>query len=106
MRVPVKGGNRRKFPAVDHMDEFRCALGVGKRCVLRTTVPGESRTYYDLESVRGRGQELARTKWSVEFSETGMFLLTAHRWPFPTMIRAMRASGSCRWSPIRGLSME
>jgi eukaryotic-like serine/threonine-protein kinase len=29
-------------------------------------VPGESRTYYDLDSIRGKGQELARTKWSVE----------------------------------------
>jgi eukaryotic-like serine/threonine-protein kinase len=66
MRVPVEGGNPHDVPIGGPLDEFRCALGAGKRCVLRTTVPGESRTYYDLDAVRGKGQELARTKWSVE----------------------------------------
>ncbi len=66
MRVPVEGGNPQEVPIGGPLDEFRCALGAGKRCVLRTTVPGESRTYYDLDAVRGKGQELARTKWSVE----------------------------------------
>jgi hypothetical protein len=28
-------------------------------------VPGESRTFYDLDAVRGIGPELARTSWSV-----------------------------------------
>jgi hypothetical protein len=66
MRVPVEGGNPQEVSIGGPLDEFRCALGPGKRCVLRTTVPGESRTYYDLDAVRGRGKELARTKWSVE----------------------------------------
>jgi eukaryotic-like serine/threonine-protein kinase len=66
MRVPVEGGNPQEVPIGGPLDEFRCALGAGKRCVLRTTVPGESRSYYDLDAVRGKGQELARTKWSVE----------------------------------------
>ena len=66
MRVPVKGGAPQEVPIGGPLDEFRCALGAGKRCVLRTTVPGESRTYYDLDAVRGKGPELARTKWSVE----------------------------------------
>jgi hypothetical protein len=66
MRVPVEGGNPQEVSIGEPLDEFRCALGPGKRCVLRTTVPGESRTYYDLDAVRGRGKELARTKWSVE----------------------------------------
>jgi Tol biopolymer transport system component len=66
MRVPVGGGNPQEVPIDGPLDEFRCALGAGKRCVLRTTVPGESRTYYDLDAVRGKGQELAHTKWSVE----------------------------------------
>jgi hypothetical protein len=66
MRVPVEGGNPQEVSIGGPLDEFRCALGLGKRCVLRTTVPGESRTYYDLDAVRGRGKELARTKWSVE----------------------------------------
>jgi hypothetical protein len=66
MRVPVEGGTPQEVPIGGPLDEFRCALGPGKRCVLRTTVPGEWRTYYDLDAVRGKGPELARTRWSVE----------------------------------------
>jgi hypothetical protein len=66
MRVPVEGGAPQEVPIGGPLDEFRCALGAGKRCVLRSTVPGESRTYYDLDPVRGKGAELARTKWSFE----------------------------------------
>ena len=66
MRVPVEGGTPQEVPIGGPLDEFRCALGPGKRCVLRATVPGEWRTYYDLDPVRGKGPELARTRWSVE----------------------------------------
>jgi Tol biopolymer transport system component len=66
MRVPVEGGTPQEVSIGGPLDEFRCALGAGKRCVLRTTVAGKWRTYYDLDAVRGRGPELARTKWSVE----------------------------------------
>ena len=66
MRVPVAGGGPERVPIGGLLDEFRCALGAGKRCVLRTTVPGESRTYYDLDDIRGKGPELARIKWSIE----------------------------------------
>jgi serine/threonine protein kinase len=66
MRVPVEGGTPQEVPIGGPLDEFRCALGAGKRCVLRTTVPGESRTYYDLDPARGKGLELAHTRWSYE----------------------------------------
>jgi serine/threonine protein kinase/Tol biopolymer transport system component len=66
MRVPVEGGTPQEVPIDGPLDEFRCALGTGKRCVLRTTVEGKWRIYYDLDPVRGRGPELARTKWSIE----------------------------------------
>jgi Tol biopolymer transport system component len=66
MRVPVEGGTPQEVPIGGPLDEFRCALSPGKRCVLRTSVTGKSRTYYDLDAVRGKGAELARTKWSVE----------------------------------------
>jgi hypothetical protein len=66
MRAPVEGGTPQEVPIGGPLDEFRCALGAGKRCVLRTTVPGEWRTYYDLDAVRGKGPELARTRWSFE----------------------------------------
>ena len=44
------------------LDEFRCAVG-GKRCVLRTTVAGQYFAYHELDPVRGKGRELARTPW-------------------------------------------
>ena len=36
----------------------------GKRCVLRTTVAGQYFAFYELDPVRGKGRELARTAWS------------------------------------------
>lgn len=66
MRVPVEGGTREEVPIGGRLDEFRCALGPGKRCVLRTTVRGEYYTYYDLDPIVGKGRELARTKWVPE----------------------------------------
>jgi hypothetical protein len=66
MRVPVEGGTPQEVPIDGPLDEFRCALGAGKRCVLRTTEEGKWRTFYDLDPVRGKGPELARTKWSIE----------------------------------------
>lgn len=66
MRVPVEGGVGHEVPIGGWLDEFRCALEAGRRCVLRTTVPGKSYTYYDLDPVRGIGSELAHIKWSIE----------------------------------------
>jgi eukaryotic-like serine/threonine-protein kinase len=66
MRVPVDGGLPEEVPIGGPLDEFRCAVGLGKRCVLRTTQPAQFRTYYDLDPIRGKGRELARTKWSIE----------------------------------------
>lgn len=65
MRVPVDGGSPQEVPIEGPLDEFRCALGAGKRCVLRKTIPGESRTYYELDAMKGIGPELAHTRWSV-----------------------------------------
>ena len=65
MRVPVEGGVGQEVPVGGWLDEFRCALRAGKRCVLRTTTLGKSYTYYDLDAVRGKGPELAHIKWSV-----------------------------------------
>jgi Tol biopolymer transport system component len=67
MRVPSQGGAPEEVPIGGSLDEFRCALEAGKRCVLRTTVPGESYIYYDLDPIRGKGRELARTKWTPRF---------------------------------------
>lgn len=66
MRVPVNGGVPAEVPIGGPLDEFRCALGAGKRCVLRTSPAGGYRAYYDLNAIKGKGRELARTKWSME----------------------------------------
>jgi Tol biopolymer transport system component len=66
MRVPVEGGTPREVPIGGPLDSFRCALDSGKRCVLRTSVKEEWRTFYDLDPVMGKGRELARTRWSYE----------------------------------------
>jgi hypothetical protein len=63
MRVPVDGGTPAEVPIGGMLDQFRCALDPGTRCVLRTTAPGEYYAYYDLDPVSGKGRELARTKW-------------------------------------------
>jgi hypothetical protein len=66
MRVPVEGGTPEEVALGEPLDEFRCALTSGKRCVLRTTAQGDHYTYYDLDPLRGKGRELARTKWIPE----------------------------------------
>jgi Tol biopolymer transport system component len=63
MRVPVQGGTPAEVPIGGMLDEFRCALDGGKRCVLRTTIGRDYFAYYDLDPVAGKGRELARTKW-------------------------------------------
>ena len=63
MRVPVDGGTPAEVPIGGRLDQFRCALDPGKRCVLRTTAEGKYYAYYDLDPIRGKGRELARTKW-------------------------------------------
>jgi eukaryotic-like serine/threonine-protein kinase len=66
MRVPVEGGTPEEVPLGEPLDEFRCALNLGKRCVLRTTAQGDHYTYYERDPIRGKGRELARTKWIPE----------------------------------------
>jgi hypothetical protein len=63
MRAPVDGGTPEEVPIGGPLDEFRCALGAGKRCVLRITAQNEYRAFYDLDPIRGKGRELARTRW-------------------------------------------
>jgi len=88
MRVPVDGGAPAEVPIGGALDEFRCAAGT--RCVLRTTVRGEYRAYYDLHPLYGKGRELARTKWSDELLWIGMFLPMVTLWQSRTTIRTAR----------------
>jgi hypothetical protein len=63
MRVPVEGGSPEKVPIGIPLDEFRCSLDTTGRCVLRVTVGHEFYVFYELDPLRGKGRELARTKW-------------------------------------------
>ena len=69
MRVPLGGGPPQPVPTGPQLvptgpfDEFRCALTPGKRCILRT-IQNRQYVYWDLDPVRGRGKELARTAWT------------------------------------------
>src|SRR5262249_52806908 len=62
MRVRVGGGPTQVVPS-GPFDEFRCALRFGQRCVLRT-IENRQFVYSELDPVRGRGKELARTAWT------------------------------------------
>jgi serine/threonine protein kinase len=64
MRVPVAGGTAAEVPIGGPLDEFRCPIGSAKGCVLRTRLPGGYFGYYDLDPIKGKGRELARTKAS------------------------------------------
>jgi hypothetical protein len=61
MRIPV-GGGQPQAVAVGEFDEFRCALNPGKRCVVRT-LENRQYIYSELDPLKGRGRELARTGW-------------------------------------------
>jgi len=63
MRVPLEGGTPEFVDIGGTLDEFRCAVS-GKRCVLRTAVAGQYFAFHELDPVRGKGRELARTAWS------------------------------------------
>ena len=73
MRVPVAGGTPEEAPIAGRLDEFRCALNLGRRCVLRTSVEGHYYAFHELDPVRGKGRELARTAWVPEiFGDWGL----------------------------------
>ncbi len=64
MRVDLGGGGAPEpVPIRGELDEFRCALQAGSRCVLRS-VENEQFVFHELDSIRGEGRELARTAWS------------------------------------------
>ena len=62
MRVPLKGGTPEPLPGTENVADFRCGLQPGSRCVLRST-ENDQFVFYELDPLRGRGRELARTAW-------------------------------------------
>jgi hypothetical protein len=63
MRVPIKGGTPEPLPGTENVADFRCGQQPGSRCVLRST-ENDQFVFYELDPLRGRGRELARTAWS------------------------------------------
>jgi Tol biopolymer transport system component len=63
MRVPMNGGTPEPLPGTENVDDFRCGRQPGSRCVLRPT-ENHQFVFYELDPLRGRGRELARTAWS------------------------------------------
>ena len=63
MRVPLYGGPMEEVPIGGALDEYRCSLSASGRCVLRMTVGRQFYVFYDLNSMTGKGRELARTAW-------------------------------------------
>ncbi|MBV8864884.1 MAG: PD40 domain-containing protein, partial [Acidobacteriaceae bacterium] len=65
MRAPSDGGQIAEVPLGEPLDEFRCSMpGSGRICVLRTTHNGRQ-TYYALDPVKGKQEELARTNFAL-----------------------------------------
>jgi hypothetical protein len=95
MCVPVNGGTPTEVPIGGLLDEFRCALGAGQRCVLRATLPEGYRAFYDLEAISGKGRELARTKTALEYlgdwdvSPEGKYLAIPNHDPREARIRVV-----------------
>ncbi len=63
MRVPADGGSPAEVPGIGVLEEFRCSVGGKGRCVARTSVSHTDFVYYEVDPVRGKGRELARTPW-------------------------------------------
>jgi Tol biopolymer transport system component len=62
MRVPMNGGTPEPLPGTENVEDFRCGQQAGSRCVLRFT-ENDQFVFYELDPLRGRGRELARTVW-------------------------------------------
>ena len=64
MRIPLEGGPAEVIlPDVGLQGEYTCAPHSAGRCVLRT-VQGKAYVFWELNPLRGKGRELARTAWT------------------------------------------
>src|SRR5262249_1147633 len=64
-RAPAAGGMAEELVKAGVVDEFRCALPGGKRCVARAVqTTTKTYIYYEIDPIHGLGRELARTRWS------------------------------------------
>jgi serine/threonine protein kinase len=113
MRVPLKGGTPEPLPGTENVEDFRCSQQPGSRCVLRST-ENDQFVFYELDPLRGRGRELARTAWSPtrlgdwDISPDGRFATMPNHDPQTAIIRvisldATRADAAERAVTISGM---
>ena len=94
MRVPINGGTPEPLPGTENVEEFRCGQQPGSRCVLRST-ENDQFVFYELDPLRGRGRELARTVWSPtglgdwDMSPDGRFAAIPNHDPQTAIIRVI-----------------
>ncbi len=94
MRVPMDGGTPEPLPKTGNVEEFRCGRQPGSRCVVRST-EGDQFVFYELDPLRGKGRELARTGWSSsltgdwELSPDGLFIAIPNHDPQNAKIRVI-----------------
>ena len=62
-RIPAAGGTPEQVETDGPFEEFRCPLSGGSTCVLRKSEGKKELVYYQLDPVRGKRRELARTSW-------------------------------------------
>ncbi|MBV8808434.1 MAG: hypothetical protein JO033_07135, partial [Acidobacteriaceae bacterium] len=94
MRVPMRGGTPEPIPNTGNVEEFRCGRQPGSRCVVRST-ENDQFVFYELDPLRGKGRELARTGWSPsitedwELSPDGLFVAIPNHDPQNAKIRVI-----------------
>ena len=94
MRVPINGGTPEPLPGTENVEDFRCGLQPGSRCVLRATEKDQF-VFYELDLLRGRAWELARTVWSPtglgdwDMSPDGRFAAIPNHDPQTAIIRVI-----------------
>ncbi len=98
LRSPIDGGKAEPVPLQQSLDEFRCALRPGAACVLRST-ENDQFVFYELDPIRGKGRELARTAWSPtvtadwDVSPDGSEIAIPNHDPDGANIRLVKLSG-------------
>jgi Tol biopolymer transport system component len=113
MRVPMKGGTPEPLLGTESVEDFRCGQQPGSRCVLRST-ENDQFVFYELDPLRGRGRELARTAWGPtttedwDISPDGRFAAMPNHNPQAAIIRvisldASRAEAAERVVTINGM---
>jgi DNA-binding winged helix-turn-helix (wHTH) protein/Tol biopolymer transport system component len=62
-RIPATGGRIEKVPTQGNIEEFHCSASSTGRCILREAIGNDALVYYELDPVKGMGQEVGRTGW-------------------------------------------